>query len=206
MKKIIFASAFLVLLASCNKSTTTTAATTTGQTNNIVYLDSSKLLKEYKEAQDIEAKYKAKSEQMSKDFEAKLSKFKADVEFFQKNAQSKGMQWAQQTGAALEEREQRLAYTQQSMVQQLQSESGVEMDSLVKQVKDFIKEFGKEKGYDYILSTSDVAYTVLYAKEGQEITDELIKLLNEKYQQKLATKDDIKIEKDSTSTKNNTNN
>lgn len=206
MKKIIFASAFLVLLASCNKSTTTTAATTTGQTNNIVYLDSSKLLKEYKEAQDIEAKYKAKSEQMSKDFEAKLSKFKADVEFFQKNAQSKGMQWAQQTGAALEEREQRLAYTQQSMVQQLQSESGVEMDSLVKQVKDFIKEFGKEKGYDYILSTSDVASTVLYAKEGQEITDELIKLLNEKYQQKLATKDDIKIEKDSTSTKNNTNN
>ncbi|MDO4728720.1 MAG: OmpH family outer membrane protein [Bacteroidota bacterium] len=202
MKKIIFASAFLILLASCNKSTTATGAATTEQsTNNIVYLDSSKLLKEYKEAQDIEAKYKAKSEQMSKDFESKLNKFKADVEFFQKNAQSKGMQWAQQTGAALEEREQRLAYAQQSMVQQLQSESGAEMDSLVKQIKDFIKEFGKEKGYSYILSTSDVASTVLYAKDGQEITDELIKLLNEKYQNKLANKDEIKIEKDSTSTK-----
>lgn len=104
------------------------------------------------------------------------------------------MQWAQQTGAALQEREQRLAYTQQAMLQQLQEESGKEMDSLVKEIKDFIKEYGKSKGYDYILSTADGASTVLYSKEGQDITDEVLKLLNEKYKAKQSKDDDVLLE------------
>lgn len=197
MKKIILALVVLVSLVSCNK----TEQTTNGATNNIVYIDSSKLLKEYEESKDVEAKYKAKSEQMGKELDVELTKFRADVAFFEKNAQSKGMQWAQQTGAALQEREQRLAYTQQAMLQQLQEESGKEMDSLVKQVKDFIKEHGKVKGYDYILSTADGSTTVLFAKEGQDITDEIVKLLNDKYKAKQSTKDDVVIEEDNDSVK-----
>lgn len=198
MKKIILALAIGTFVVSCNKAEQTTNNTA----NNIVYIDSSKLLNEYQAAKDIEAKYKAKSEQMGKELDAELSKFRADVAYFEKNAQSKGVQWAQQTGAALQEREQRLAYTQQAMMQQLQSESGQEMDSVVKGVKDFIKEYGKEKGYDYILSTGEVS-TVLYSKDGQEITDEVVKLLNEKYKAK-QSEDDVIIEeeaKDTTSKK-----
>lgn len=201
MKKIILALAVGTFLVSCNKTEQTT---TSNSTNNIVYIDSSKLLEEYQAAKDVESKYKAKSEQMGKELDVELSKFRADVAYFEKNAQSKGMQWAQQTGAALQEREQRLAYTQQAMMQQLQSESGEEMDSLVKGIKDFIKEHGKAKGYDYILSTADGASTVLYSKDGQDITDEIVKLLNDKYKAKQSKEDDVIIEeevKDTTSKK-----
>lgn len=198
MKKIILALAVVVSLISCNKAEQNTNST---NGNNIVYIDSSKLLKEYQEAKDVEAKYKAKSEQMGKELDGELSKFRADVAYFEKNAQSKGMQWAQQNGAALQEREQRLAYTQQAMMQQLQEESGKEMDSLVTGVKKFIKEHGKSKGYDYILSTADGASTVLYSKDGQDITDEVVKLLNEKYKAKQSNDDDIIIEEENDSVK-----
>lgn len=191
MKKIILAAAIVTSLVSCNK---TEQANNAVIGNNIVYIDSSKLLNEYEQAKDIEAKFKAKSEQMGKELDTELTKFRADVAYFEKNAQSKGMQWAQQTGAALQEREQRLAYTQQAMLQQLQEESGKEMDSLVKEIKDFIKEYGKSKGYDYILSTADGASTVLYSKEGQDITDEVLKLLNEKYKAKQSKDDDVLLE------------
>lgn len=191
MKKIILAAAIVASLVSCNKTEQTNNAVIG---NNIVYIDSSKLLNEYEQAKDIEAKFKAKSEQMGKELDTELTKFRADVAYFEKNAQSKGMQWAQQTGAALQEREQRLAYTQQAMLQQLQEESGKEMDSLVKEIKDFIKEHGKSKGYDYILSTADGASTVLYSKEGQDITDEVLKLLNEKYKAKQSKDDDVLLE------------
>lgn len=191
MKKIILAAAIVTSLVSCNKTEQTNNAVIG---NNIVYIDSSKLLNEYEQAKDIEAKFKAKSEQMGKELDTELTKFRADVAYFEKNAQSKGMQWAQQTGAALQEREQRLAYTQQAMLQQLQEESGKEMDSLVKEIKDFIKEYGKSKGYDYILSTADGASTVLYSKEGQDITDEVLKLLNEKYKAKQSKDDDVLLE------------
>jgi len=179
MKKIFLAT-IIITLFSCGK----TEEEQPIQTNNIVYIDSSKLLNQYGESKDLEAKYKIKSEQMGKKLDAELSKFRSDVAYFEKNAQSKGMQWAQQKGTELQEREQKLAYTQQAMMQQLQEESGKEMDSLVKQIKDFIKEYGKTKGYDYILSTSEGASTVLYSKEGQDITDEIIQLLNDQYKVK----------------------
>ena len=80
----------------------------------------------------------------------------------------------------MQRREQQLAQAQQGLQMQLQQESGKEMDSLVKGVKKFIKDYGKEKGYDYIYGTGDAA-SVLYAKDSYDITKDIIKLLNEKY-------------------------
>lgn len=197
MRKVFLTAVAGVLLMACNQAEQPVA----NSSNNIVYIDSSKMLENYQGALDIEAKFKAKSEQMGKELDTEVNKFRADVAFFEQNAQSKGMQWAQQTGAALQEREQRLAYTQQAMMQQLQTESGAEMDELVKEIKNLIQEHGKTKGYDFILSTADEINNILYAKEGKDITDEIIKLLNDNYKAKQSEdKDDIlEIQTDSTS-------
>jgi outer membrane protein len=80
----------------------------------------------------------------------------------------------------LQKKEQELSYAQEAMLRQLQQESGTEMDSLVKNVKKFIKDYGKEKGYDYIYGTGEAA-SILYAKDNYDITKEIVKLLNEKY-------------------------
>lgn len=66
MKKIILAAAIVASLVSCNKTEQTNNAVIG---NNIVYIDSSKLLNEYEQAKDIEAKFKAKSEQMGKELD-----------------------------------------------------------------------------------------------------------------------------------------
>jgi outer membrane protein len=47
-------------------------------------------------------------------------------------------------------------------------------------MKDFIKDYGKKNGYDYIYGTGDAA-TVLYAKENYDITEEILKLLNDDF-------------------------
>jgi outer membrane protein len=57
-----------------------------------------------------------------------------------------------------------LSYAQQALSQQLQQESGTEMDTLVSGVKKFIKAYGKEKGYSYIYGTGDAA-SCLYAED-----------------------------------------
>lgn len=77
------------------------------------------------------------------------------------------------------------------MVQQLQQEMGVEMDTLVTGVKQFIKDYGKEKGYAYIYGTGENV-SILYAEDKFDITKEMIKLLNDKY--KAAPKTDNKAE------------
>ena len=173
MKKSLVLIAIAFSIISCNKTAEVASSKT-------AYVDTSKLMSEYSEAKDIEAKYKAKSEEMGKELEAEIARFKTEAASFQKNAQINGQAWAQQKGAELQKREQELQYAQQSISQQLQQESGVEIDSVVSNVKKFIKTYGKEKGYSYIYGTGEAA-TILYAEDKYDITKDIIKLLNDKY-------------------------
>ena len=173
MKKSFILFAFVLSIIACNKVSDSKETKT-------AYVDTSKLLEESTEAKDIEAKYKAKSVEMGKELDVEVTRFKSDAADFKKNAMANGQAWAQQKGAELQEREQRLTYAQQGMLQQLQQESSVEMDSLVKTYKKMIKEYGKEKGYDYIYGTGEAA-SILYAKDSYDISKDVIKLVNDKY-------------------------
>lgn len=176
MKKSLLIIALALSIISCNKETQTTEAAAF----KTAYIDTSKLLDEYTEAKDVEEKYKAKSEEAARKFEVQEANFKADAAYFEKNAQANGQAWAQQKGAELQQRQQQLQYAAQNVGQQLQMELGTEMDTLVKNVKKFIKDYGKEKGYDYVYGTGE-AVSILYAKDSYDITDEVVKLLNDKY-------------------------
>lgn len=176
MKKSFLIIALALSIISCNQE----GKTTEGAAFKTAYIDTSKLMDEYTESKDVEAKYKAKSEEAAKKFEVQEANFKADAANFERNAQANGQAWAQQKGAELQQRQQQLQYAAQSLGQQLQMELGTEMDTLVKSVKKFIKEYGKEKGYDYVYGTGETA-SILYAKDSYDITEEVIKLLNEKY-------------------------
>lgn len=160
-------------IISCNNSTDAKEFKT-------AYIDTNKLLDESTEKKDIEEKYKAKADVMDSRLKVAAEKFQSEAASFKQNAMANGQAWAQQKGAELQQREQELQYAQQGMLQQLQAESGKEMDSLVTKYKKIFKEYGKEKGYDYVFGTGEAA-TVLYAKDSYDITKELIKIVNDKY-------------------------
>lgn len=187
MKKSLLVLGCVALLVSCNNASTTVE-------QKSAYVDTQKLMQEYEATKDVESKYKIKSEEMGKELEADIASFQKEAASFQANAQAKGMAWAQQKGAELQQREQELGMKQQSMMQTLQMESGQEMDSIVKTVKATISDYGKKNGYDYIYGTED-ASTVLYAKEEYNITDLIVKELNSKYKGTSAIKAaDSKVE------------
>lgn len=173
MKKSLIIFAMAIAIASCNQQTESDSLKT-------AYVDTNKLLEEYTEAKDIDAKYKSKADEMGRELEAEAARFKTDAAAFEQKARQLGQVWAQQNSGPLQQRQQRLQYAQQAMLQQLQQESGVEMDTLVKSVKNFIKDYGKKKGFDYIYGTGEAA-TILYAEDKYDITAEIIKELNSKY-------------------------
>ena len=173
MKKALVIIALSIFAVSCNKTAEVKEVKT-------AYVDTSILMKEYTEAKDLEAKYKAQAEEKGRQLQAEITRFKQDAANFQSQAQANGQAWAQQRGAELQKREQQLGYAQQALSQQLQQESGVEMDSLVSGVKKFIKDYGKKNGYSYIYGTGDAA-SILYAEEKYDITKDIIKALNDKY-------------------------
>lgn len=198
MKKIFLFVGLAAALISCNDKSAKPATETTSKEAlsgdfKTAYIDTEKLMKEYKESVDFEAKYKSMSERMSNELENDMKTFQNEVRDLQQSAQSKGMEWAQKREAELTKKQQTLTQKEQNYMKKFQEESAVERDSLVSKMKSFIKVYGKEKGYDYVLGTGD-ASTVLYAKDGYEITEEVLKLMNEDYAKKSGSTTEVKKE------------
>jgi outer membrane protein len=173
MKKIIVCVAMAVAIVSCNK-------TTEAKDFKTAYIDTNKLLEESTEAKDLKAKYEDIASEKDSRIKVEVDKLEAEKNAFQANAQKNGQAWAQQKYGELQQREQQLQYTQQALAQQIQGQHSVEMDSVVVKYKKIFKDYGKEKGYDYVFGTGEAA-TVLYAKDQYDITKEMIKLVNDKY-------------------------
>ncbi|MFT7352046.1 MAG: outer membrane protein [Flavobacterium sp.] len=184
MKKLIVVLALSAAFVSCNK-------TTEAKDFKTGYVDIVELMDKSTEAKDIEAKFKGKADEMGSQLKVEATKLDNEKKSFQTDAQKNGQQWAQQKYGELQQREQQLQYAQQGMLQQLQGESGKEMDSLMTKYKKSFKEFGKEKGYDYIYGTGEVS-TILYAKEVTNLTKDMVTLVNDMY--KKEDKAEVKTE------------
>ena len=174
MKKAILILSLVVSFIACNKNAGKSESLKTA------YIDTAEILEKYEKFKAEDEKFKIKSEELGRPLEAKVKAFQMEAQSFQQNAQAKGPQWAQQKGAELSQREQQLGVEQNALLQQLQEEGSVLRDSIIKEVKVFIKEYGKKKGYDYIYGTGYAA-TILYSKETYNITEEVLKELNENF-------------------------
>lgn len=175
MKKLLSIVAVSVTLISCQQSTTSKAEFKTG------YIDTSVLLEKYEKFKDENEKFKVKSEEIGRPLETKGRQLQAEKDAFQRNAQVNGQAWAQQKYAELQQREQQILQERDQVLAQIQAEGGKLQDTLIIQVKKYIREFGKKQKFDYIFTTSDDMPTVIYGKDSYNLTDKLLKELNDQY-------------------------
>lgn len=173
MKKTFSLLALTLALVSCNNASESKAFKT-------AYVDTSKMMEEYTEAKDLQAKYNTKSQEMGKELEAEMRRFEQERNAFSEKARQLGEIWAQQNSAPLVRKQQQLQMAQEQLMRQIQNESGTEMDSVVSKVKKFIKDYGKKEGYDYIFGTGE-AVSILYSQDQYDITKEVTKALNDEY-------------------------
>ena len=68
-------------------------------------------------------------------------------------------------------------YQIQTEEQTLQTEGQQKIDTLITEVKDFVKDYGKKNNYTYILGAND-AGSVMYGADGNDITQTVIDALN----------------------------
>jgi outer membrane protein len=72
---------------------------------------------------------------------------------------------------------QRLERDQQQKKNKLEEESASVAEELVKEVRRKVATYGEENNYVYIYGSNETA-NILYAKEGKDITEELIEYIN----------------------------
>lgn len=189
MKKSIVILGAVLSLVACNNESATPSASGL----KTAYVDTSKLTEKSDELKDWEDKAKVKEEELGRELQKDAEQLRLDMAAAQGEARTKGPEWAQLKGQELQKRQQELSVKQQSFQENFAKEFGVQRDTIVSQLKKFIKDYGKKKGYDYIYGTGDAA-SVLYAKEGYDITEEVLKEVNDKYKSSKGSTDTAKAE------------
>lgn len=166
MKKLVLALLVLVMV-SC-------------QQQKIGYIDNVKLMDSYQEKIDIEAKFKTKAEALGKKRDSITQAYQIEAQEFQLKAQKMSQKKAQEEYGVIQQRAQFIGQQLQQEDQALQASGQVEMDSMVRKVKREIEAYGKANGYTYVL-TGGEGGSVLYGAEANDLTSEIVKILNDKY-------------------------
>lgn len=150
------------------------------QQEKIAFVDNVKLMDAYQEKVDVEAKFKSKSDAFGKKRDSISQAFQLEAQAFQAKAQKMSQSKAQEEYGQLQQRSQIIGQQLQQEEQQMQMEGQTEMDSLVNKVKEEIKAYGETNGYSFILTGGDGG-SVLYGKDAHDVTDAIVKILNDKY-------------------------
>lgn len=176
-------------LSSCtpNKAADTSnsganGVTSTGGTR-IVYINTDTLMNNYLLAIELNEAFLKKQEERRTELNVKAKSLDQEANEFQRKLQNNGFL---SEARAIDARDQLLV--KQENLRRLQQEmidkSAREQNELTRQLFDkitsFLKEYNKDNKFDIVLSTQ-VGSTVLYAENGFDITNDIVKLLNEEY-------------------------
>ncbi|SHI67726.1 periplasmic chaperone for outer membrane proteins Skp [Mesonia phycicola] len=183
MKKIAVVILGAITLASCNQEQEKTA-----------YVDNTVLIQDFKEMKETEAYFNERSEKLQKSLDSVALAFQKEVQDYQSQSASMSSSQRQEQEQMLMQKQQVLSRQQQVQSGQLREESDKIIDSLITKVKDFVADYGKEKGYTYIFGSNESA-NIMYAKEGKDITTEVLSALNSKYGGSEATLEEASTEK-----------
>ncbi|NRD22179.1 OmpH family outer membrane protein [Winogradskyella litoriviva] len=176
MKKIILGLMVLVGAASCQEQ------------QKIGFVDNTKVVNEFNKKVDFEESFKIKIDAFNKKADSLNQMIQREAQVFQASASKMKQSVAEEKYNALLQKKQMQDYQISNEEKALSAEGQKQLDTLVKEVKAFIKDYGKTKGYTYILGANE-AGSVLYGDDANDITEEILNALN-----KDSKKEEVKSE------------
>ena len=150
------------------------------QQQKIGFVDNSVLINEYQERKDVEARLNTKIEAFKTRTDSLRSAFELEIKEVELKARTMSQSAIQTLSQELQQKEQVLSQRVQFEQQQIAQESQTLNDSIINRVKAFVQDYGKSNNYNFILGSNE-AGSVLYGEEASDLTQEILKALNENY-------------------------
>lgn len=161
------------------------ASGSSGDTTNvnlkIAYINSDSVLKYYEYLKVNKEQLEAKTKKMGQDYRNREQGLQNDIAAYQRNVNSMTYGQVKAAEEDLGKKQQNLQLYQQSLSQQLMAEEAKLNKELYDRVTAFLKKYGSERGLQVVLKY-DPTSDVLYGGPGLDITEDVIKGLNENYQ------------------------
>lgn len=184
-------SASTATVKSSNVETNTDRSTVAGQhMNQIVFFNTDSLWKNYKYVQDMEDALIAEKQKLENRYNQQLKKLEEEYKEFQRKAQA--MEFTMEEGKKKQQelmaKEQNIYKLEEDLNQKYAESEAKKTKEIQQEIIEYLKRYNKDKSYAFILGQTFV--NIPYANEELDITSDLIKNLNEEYENKREKKDE----------------
>lgn len=146
----------------------------------IAYINSDSLLENYQYFKDMADQLEAKRKKLEADFTTRAKGLENEFATFQRTAQSMTINQARAGEEDLMKKRENLLKYQESLSQDLMREESKMNEELYNKVAGYLNDYGKQKNYQLVL-TYQKGSGVLYANDSLNITNEVVKGLNDSY-------------------------
>lgn len=150
----------------------------------IAYVLIDTLTSQYEYYKDVSDSFQKKQANAESTINEKGKNFSAQVQEFQRKVQSNSItqQQYETEQARLQKLQQDIEGLQARLSNSLQEEYQKELAALTDTIQKFTKSYAEEKGFDFILCKSSGIDNVLYGAPQYDITKEVVKALNKRYE------------------------
>ena len=148
--------------------------------NQQVYVDVNKLLDGYDRTAVVRAEFEKKATAMNANVDSLLGDWQKELKTYEKERSGMSKKELALKQELLSNKQQQLNAYQQAIQKQLQEEDQKVTQTVINDINDFVKEYGKENGYRIILGATGSG-TIMYAEEGADLTGEILEKLNKSF-------------------------
>jgi outer membrane protein len=150
------------------------------QTPRIAYARSYDLIDKYDGMKEARMTFEAKKSAWQSNIDSLTQGLQNAIGKFNTESHSLSPAQKNELQQFLAGKEQELIHYTKAVEEKAQEEDKQMMQAVLNQVNSYVEEYGQKNGYDVILGTS-VSGSVLFAGKSLDVTEEILKGLNESY-------------------------
>lgn len=150
------------------------------QGEKIAYVESNKIFNEYKASEVAKKAYEEKTKVWQSNIDTLTFEIQDEIKKFEKGASIMSQKEREVAKKLIDIKRKEMRDYQQSIQANAQQEYAKVTQSVVLKINDFLSDYGKAHHYSMIL-IANPSGTIAYAKENLDITDAVLKEMNDQY-------------------------
>ncbi|WP_420553530.1 OmpH family outer membrane protein [Tenacibaculum aiptasiae] len=151
--------------------------------SELVYVDVNKLLDGYKRTKVVRAEFEKKAKVLKSNVDSLVVDWQKELKLYEKERSGYSKKELKLKQELLGNKQQQINNYQQAIQKQIQEADKKATQTVVNDINDYVKEYGKEKGYKIIFGASGSG-NIMYADESSDLTAVVLEGLNKEFQGK----------------------
>jgi outer membrane protein len=151
--------------------------------DKIAYVDSARILNEYKGSAEAKKAFQTKAQIWQANIDTLTNEVKKSIGDYEKSLAVMSPKEQLLSKQLIQSKEQQLSDYQKATQEKAKQEDGKLTQGIVAQINGFLTSYGKKHNYKLILIANQSG-TIAYARDGLDITTEVITELNNEYAEK----------------------